>query len=167
MKMNKCNIPLIKSFKCALSGIISCIKTERNFRIHLCVIFYVVWFSFFYRFSLEQKALLVLAIGFVLATEMLNTAIEYAIDLTSPEYNKLAGLTKDIAAGAVSISALVAVIIGIYLFWDIENLKIVINYYMDKPLQLSLLIVTLIVWLIIIFLPNKLIAKKKGKEYGK
>ncbi|NLZ45467.1 MAG: diacylglycerol kinase family protein [Clostridiales bacterium] len=160
--MNKINIPLVKSFKYAIKGIISCIKTERNFRIHLSVIFYVIWFSSFYNFSIQQKSLLAIVVGFVIVTEMLNTAIEYIIDLTSPEYNRLAGTIKDIAAGAVSVSALVSVIVGVFLFWDLEKIQNIVKCYLDKPLLICLLLATLAVWLIIIFLPNKLYARKKG-----
>ena len=121
--MNKKNIPLVKSFKCAVIGIISCIRSERNFRIHLCVLFYVVWFSAFYDFSSPEKAILALTIGFVIACEMLNSSIEADIDLTSPEYNRLAGLSKDIAAGAVLVSAITAIVVAWNLFYDIEKIK--------------------------------------------
>jgi diacylglycerol kinase (ATP) len=57
-----------------------------------------------------------LAFGMVMGAEMLNTAIETLVDLVSPGHNELAGKSKDIAAGAVLISALFAAIAGLVIF---------------------------------------------------
>lgn len=59
---------------------------------------------------------LVFACGLVLITEAVNTAIEIDIDLTSPEYHPYAKDTKDVAAGAVLLSAITASIVGILVF---------------------------------------------------
>ncbi len=162
--MNKKNIPLVKSFKCAVIGIISCIRSERNFRIHLCVLFYVVWFSAFYDFSSPEKAILALTIGFVIACEMLNSSIEADIDLTSPEYNRLAGLSKDIAAGAVLVSAITAIVVAWNLFYDIEKIKYIISFYLSRPARFIPLILTAVVWLGIIFIPNRISEKKDNNK---
>lgn len=163
MKMNKKNnISLIKSFKCAIKGVVCCIKTERNFRIHLCALFYVIWFSTFYNFTSTQKAVIAIAIGFVIVAEMLNTAIETDIDLTSPEYNRLAGLSKDIAAGAVLVSAVTSVAVGIFMFFDIEVLKKIALFYTSKPIRIVPLGLSAVAWILIIFLPVILDSKKKG-----
>jgi len=57
-----------------------------------------------------------LAIGLVILSEMFNTAIEYLTDLVSPEMHPLAKKTKDVASGAVLIAALMAVVIGLFIF---------------------------------------------------
>ena len=163
-KMNKKNIPLISSFKCAVKGIVSCIKSERNFRIHLCALFYIVWFSSFYDFSRTQKAVLALTIGFVIACEMLNTAIEADMDLTSPGYNRLAGLTKDIAAGAVLVAAITAVVVAFNLLYDREVIDKIVAYYLKKPLRLLPLALSAVAWVGIIFIPSIVNDKKENKK---
>lgn len=60
--------------------------------------------------------LLVLVGGFVLTAEAFNTAIEIDIDLTSPQYHPYARDTKDVAAGAVLISSVTALIVGVFIF---------------------------------------------------
>ena len=60
--------------------------------------------------------MLVFAIGFVIVTEVMNTAIEIDIDLTSPEYHPFARDTKDVAAGAVLVASFTAAIIGLIIF---------------------------------------------------
>ncbi len=160
--MNKKNIPLLKSFKCAVCGLLSCFKTERNFRIHLCALFYVLWFSRFYDFSQCEKAVLALTVGFVITSELLNTAVETVVDLVCPNRNKLAGLAKDIAAGGVLCSAITAVVVGAVLFFDKKIIKNIVKFYVDSPLNVVLLGLTVILWAILIFLPN-LIKNKKDE----
>ena len=60
--------------------------------------------------------------------EMVNTAIEVVIDKVSPQYSALAKVGKDVAAGAVFVSALAAVIVGITLFWDLERFEVIFKY---------------------------------------
>lgn len=59
---------------------------------------------------------------------MMNTAIEVVIDKVSPGYSALAKVGKDVAAGAVFVTAVAAVIIGVILFWDIEKFKIIFEF---------------------------------------
>lgn len=155
MKMSrKTNIPLAKSFKCALRGLLHTFRTERNIRIHFCAFFYVVWFSRFYDFNCTQIAVLAIAIGFVIVSELLNTAVETVVDLVSPEKNNLAGLAKDIAAGGVFVSAVTAVVVGVKLFYNKEKIRYIFDYYTSQPLLIALFALTIILWTAIIFLPN-------------
>ena len=112
----------IKSFSYALKGIFSCIKTERNMRVHLCIAFYVLTFMQFYDLSKSELAIVYIVIGSVIAMEILNTAIEAVVDLCSPKYHELAMLAKDMASAAVLCMAIVAVAVGITMFWDISTL---------------------------------------------
>lgn len=159
MKSKK-NIPLLQSFKCAIKGVVSCFKSERNFRIHLCALFYVVWFSRFYNFSKVEISVICLTVGFVITAELLNTAIETVVDLVSPEKNTLAGLSKDIAAGGVLISAITAVAVGIVMFLDKKILQKILKFYIDNPLNVVILAATIILWLLLILLPNIINNKK-------
>ncbi len=105
-----------KSFTHAGRGIALFIKTTHNAWIHLLVLAIVIILGFWFDITQTEWALLILASGMVLVSEAFNTAIEIDIDLTSPEYHPYARDTKDVAAGAVLISALTAIIIGIMVF---------------------------------------------------
>lgn len=109
---------ILKSFKCAAKGALYTIKNEKNMRIHTVISFYVLLFSFFFHLSFVKYAVLFLTIGSVLTLEMINTSIEAIIDICSAEYNSVARIAKDIAAGAVMVSSIVAAIIGIMIFSD-------------------------------------------------
>ncbi len=105
-----------KSFTYAGRGIYVFIKTTHNAWIHLFILAVAVILGFYLGITKIEWMFLVLAGGLVLVTEALNTAIEIDIDLTSPEYHPYAKDTKDVAAGAVLISAVVAAIIGAMIF---------------------------------------------------
>ena len=84
---------------------------------HLLVTVVVVLAGFFFRISLTEWCLVLLAIGLVLAAEAFNTALEYLTNLVSPDYHPLAGKAKDIAAGAVLILTLISVLVGVLVFF--------------------------------------------------
>ncbi|OGI64141.1 hypothetical protein A2914_00345 [Candidatus Nomurabacteria bacterium RIFCSPLOWO2_01_FULL_41_21] len=106
----------IKSANFALRGIIIFLKTTHNAWLHLFFGVLAVYMGFLLRISTVEWALVVLAIGLVLLSEAFNTAIEIDIDLTSPEYHPYAKDTKDVAAGAVAISSILAGVIGLLIF---------------------------------------------------
>ena len=106
----------IRSFSQAGRGIFLLIKNTHNAWIHLAVLIVVVILGALVRLSGVEWALVVLASGLVLSAEAFNTAIEVHMNLTSPEFHPFAKDTKDIAAGAVLISAITALIIGIIVF---------------------------------------------------
>ncbi|OGI89782.1 hypothetical protein A2911_00800 [Candidatus Nomurabacteria bacterium RIFCSPLOWO2_01_FULL_40_15] len=106
----------IKSTTHAWRGIGIFIKTTHNVWGHIFFGLLAVYLGFILKISSVEWVLLVLAIGFVIVTEAINTAIEIDIDLTSPEHHPFARDTKDVAAGAVLLSILVAIIIGVIIF---------------------------------------------------
>lgn len=117
MKDKKFSFPeRIKSFSNAFRGIFFAFKTQHNIWIHSLAIVVVVIAGFIFKLDVMEWGLVVLAIGLVLAAEMINTAIEWLIDLVSPDYSEKAGLIKDVAAGAVLIAAVISVIIGAIVF---------------------------------------------------
>jgi diacylglycerol kinase (ATP) len=63
-----------------------------------------------------EWSLIALCIGAVIGAEMMNTAIEELVDLVSPQFNPKAGKIKDIAAGAVLLTAIVATVVAVYIF---------------------------------------------------
>lgn len=130
----------LKAFVYAGQGIWKTIRTQRNFRFHIVAAVYVTAFSFFYELSRAEYVLLVLTFSSVMASEMINTAIEAAVDLFSPEYNKIAKNAKDAAAGAVLVTAVFAVIVAVILFLDFDVIGQIIKYYSENIPQLMGLI---------------------------
>lgn len=112
---------IIDSFNYAVSGIILSIKTERNMLIHYIIAIAVLFASLFFDFSRMEFLILLFATTLVIVLELINTAIEKTIDMITKEYHPLARLAKDIAAGAVLISAINAFIVGYLLFFDRLN----------------------------------------------
>ncbi len=106
----------VKSFVHAGRGIGLFIKTTHNAWLHLVALVVAVSLGFYFQITHVEWMILVLVCGLVLAAEAFNTAIEIDIDLTSPEYHPYARDTKDVAAGAVLISALTALTVGIIIF---------------------------------------------------
>lgn len=102
-----------KSLGYAVAGLRFLIRTQPNFRIHLVVATLVVGAGAYLRLDPLAWGLLIFAIGMVLCSEALNTAIEALVDLSSPESHPLAGTAKDVAAAAVLLSALTAIGIGL------------------------------------------------------
>jgi len=105
-----------KSFTHAFRGIGILIKSTHNFWIHIFFAIIVIFLGLTLRASHIEWILLIFAMGFVMVSEAFNTAIEIDIDLTSPNYHPYARDTKDVAAGAVLISAITAIIIGLIIF---------------------------------------------------
>ncbi|MBU1026238.1 MAG: diacylglycerol kinase family protein [Candidatus Margulisbacteria bacterium] len=102
----------IKSFKYAKAGAEHAIKTQRNLWIHFFIGVIVLGLAVWFKVSLIELAILVLAIFGVIVAEMLNTSIEELVNLLSPEKRAQAGLAKNIAAAAVLLAAFGAVLVG-------------------------------------------------------
>jgi len=108
---------LRNSFAAALRGIWMAIAGERNMKIHVGVMLLVVATGILVELSLVDWGLVGIAIGLVLTAELINTAVETLVNLVEPRQHPLAGKAKDIAAGAVLVAALVAVGIGVVVFY--------------------------------------------------
>ena len=108
--------PFYKSLGYAISGIIQCIQKERNIKIHLVFMFLVLICGFLFRLSITEWLVCILLFGLVISLELVNTAIEAVVDLCTQEYHPLAKIAKDTAAGAVLISAIASVVIGLIIF---------------------------------------------------
>lgn len=107
------NINRLQSFRCAFAGIWHTLKTQRNAQIHCAIAALTLLAGLFLKLSLAQWAILVLTMGFVIVTEMLNTAIEISMDYVTTDYQPQIKIIKDVAAGAVLIAAITAVIVGL------------------------------------------------------
>lgn len=112
------NKNFLEAWKNAFSGIAYAFKTQRNLRIQLVAGIIVVILGIVLKISFSEWAILSFAIFFVLGSEMMNTALETAVDLTTEEYHIKAKLAKDTAAGAVVLASINAVIVSYFLFAD-------------------------------------------------
>ena len=115
-KFKKSKPSLLKSFYYAFQGIKVNILTERNLAIHFCVMLLVIVCGFTFKISTTEWLICILLFGFVITLELMNTAIETAIDICKPEINPKAKLAKDTAAGAVLVVAIGGVVVGIIIF---------------------------------------------------
>jgi len=103
---------LIGPFRVAFNGIVHTFRTQRHMRIHLYVTIVTVLGALFLNLRLREILILLFMITFVLVAEMFNSAIEATVDLVSPNYHPLAKFAKDIAAGAVLITTIMAIVVG-------------------------------------------------------
>lgn len=106
----------LRSTNHALRGIVVFLKTTHNAWVHIFFAILAIYLGFVLCISIIEWILIIFAIGLVILFEMINTAIEIDIDLTSPNYHPYARDTKDVAAGAVSVAVIIAGIIGILIF---------------------------------------------------
>lgn len=113
-KINKKKLK--NSFKYAIEGIESAFKTEQNLKIHFIVMAIVIVLGILLKINYIEWAICFLLFGFVITAELLNTAIEVTVDLAMPKKNDKAKLAKDIAAGAVLVSSIIAILVGIVIF---------------------------------------------------
>lgn len=105
------------TFRNARKGMRLVLKSERNIRIHFTAAVFVLVLGFILEFSALKISVLLLAIGLVVAAEMLNSAIEFSLDaIFHNRYSKMVGMAKDISAGAVMFVTIIAVLIGGLIF---------------------------------------------------
>lgn len=108
----------LKSVPHAFRGIISLIKNDNNFRIHLLAVVVVILVGIWIQFTESEWLAIIITMGGVLALEAINTAIETIIDLVSPNYHDLAKKAKDVAAGAVLLFVVAALGVAIVVLWN-------------------------------------------------
>ena len=126
---------ILESFNFAFEGIIHVLRTQRNMRIHFLVAVLVLVAGIVSGVDKLELIALLLAIAFVLIAEMLNTAVEAAIDVATTSFDPMAKLAKDIAAGAVLIATAVAVAVGYLVFSGqvAERSSDLLNRLTDAP----------------------------------
>jgi undecaprenol kinase len=112
----KHNHSLIKSFSFAFAGVSAAFKKGRNFRIQLTIGALAVFLALIFNVTSAEWITLTIIIALVLVLELINTAIEYIVDLVSPEIRPEAKIIKDVSAGAVLLAAIASVFIGLFIF---------------------------------------------------
>lgn len=106
----------VKSFRCAISGIMQATKTELNLRIHFAAVTAVTAAGLFLGLSQQEWIAILLLFALIISLELINTSFEKLCDVIDPAYNNSVRKIKDIAAGAVLWSTVIAVIAGIIIF---------------------------------------------------
>lgn len=118
-------IRLYNSFKFAFNGLWYVLYNEKNMHIHLIACVLCLFLGYILKLSGVEWCIIFLCIALVSVTETINTAIETAINLVSPNYNLLAKQAKDVAAGAVLLASIIACIIGCIIF--LPKIGLIIN----------------------------------------
>src|SRR5256885_689516 len=95
-----------------MSGVVYTFKTQKHMRVHLLVVLIVLLLGMFMNLGLRELLVLLFTISLVIIAEMFNSAIEATVDLVQPNYHPLAKFAKDIAAGAVLITTIIALVVG-------------------------------------------------------
>ena len=108
---------LLWSFDYAIRGIVHALRTQRNMRLHMIAAVVVFVAALAFRISGLELIALMFAVGLVIVCELVNTAIESTVDLSTDGFDPLAAVAKDVAAGAVLISAVTAVSVGYVVFF--------------------------------------------------
>ena len=108
MKLKK----LVDSFNNAIDGIIYTVRTQRNMKIHMVVTLLVLIACLCFDVSRNEFLILAITITMVIGAELLNTAIEAVVDMNTNYYHPLAKIAKNVAAGAVLLTAINAVVVG-------------------------------------------------------
>ncbi len=108
---------LLDSFNYAIEGLVHAIRTQRNMKIHVVTSIGVLLASLSFSISKVETIILCLTITMVIAAELINTAIESAVDATTNYYHPLVKVAKNTAAAAVLITAINAIIVGTLIFW--------------------------------------------------
>lgn len=109
---------MLESFNYAIDGIIETVRTQRNMKIHLLATLCILLACFFFDISKSEFLILAITITLVITAELINTAIESAVDMSTNFYHPLAKVAKNAAAGGVLVTAINALIVGYIVFWD-------------------------------------------------
>jgi len=109
-------IRLGKSFKYAFKGLLSLIKKEQNFRLHVLASAAVIFLGIYFEIKLWQWALIVLAIAGIFILEMLNTVLERMIDMFQPRIHQYVEEIKDIMSAVVLVAALASLAVALIIF---------------------------------------------------
>ena len=106
----------IKSIKYSLDGLFYAYRYEQSLWIHGAAVILAIILGFSFQIRLAEWAIIFIALGIILALELINTAIEAAVDLTTTEYHPLAKVAKDCGSAASFVMSIVSVVISLFVF---------------------------------------------------
>ena len=155
------NKNFFEAWKNAVNGLIYATTTQSNIKKQLVIAVIVMALSLFYKLSKTEFLCLVFAVFFVIFAEMINTAIETVVDLYTDIYHPKAKIAKDVGAGAVVLSAMNAIIVAYFIFFDKLQIieKTVLESIVSMPIHLAF---TTIVFVVISILVAKAIKTKRN-----
>lgn len=161
----KKNTNFYQSLTYALCGFFHALRSERNLRFHLAAASGVVLFAWVYGISRAEWAVLAVVIGMVISGELINTAVENAVDTATDEFNPFAKAAKDTAAAAVLVSAAVSIAVGICIFGDIQKIIHTLATIAATPVYLVLFTTVAVVCvLFVVFFNDKSITGTERKK---
>jgi diacylglycerol kinase (ATP) len=142
---------IIESFNFAIEGVIHVLRTQRNMRLHFAAAVVVIVVAVAVGVSKIELSVLLISIAFVLVAEMINTAVEGAIDAATTSFDPMAKLAKDIAAGAVLIASVNALAVGYLVFAGkaADKTAEVLDRVRGAPAQITLVALVLTVIIVI------------------
>lgn len=146
---------IIDSFNNAIDGIIYTVRTQRNMKIHLSITLVVLLLCLFFDVSKVEFLILAITITMVIAAELLNTSIEAVVDMKTNHYHPLAKVSKNVAAGAVLLTAINAVVVGYIIFWDkLSNISLIVLNKIKESQPYTIFIVLVIVCIVTIIIKS-------------
>jgi diacylglycerol kinase (ATP) len=143
----------LKSFTWAFEGIVYVLRTQRNMKIHFAIAIIVIGGSLFFDLTRIELVVLLLTIAFVLVMEMINTAVEAAIDTFGTAFDPMAKIAKDVAAGAVLIATVNALAVAYLIFFDRlqQPSRDAVRVVRQSPIHLSVIALVVVLLLAIVF----------------
>lgn len=106
----------LRSLNQAWRGVIYTVRTQKHVQFHVAAGISVLLFAWWSKVTRFEWLILILAIGSVISAEVMNSALETVVDMVQPNFHPLAGIAKDVAAGAVLVTAIQAAVIGVIVF---------------------------------------------------
>ena len=161
------NSNFLDAWKNAIDGIIYATTTQRNIKIQLVLAVLVVIISLFFDLNRAEFLCFLFTIILILFAEMVNTAIETVVDLYVDVYHPKAKIAKDVAAGGVVITAINAIIVAYFLFFDkISDIGLnFINNVVNSPVHLAFSVLVIVVIAILSLIAIAKTNKHKGLNH--
>ena len=160
------NSNFFEACKNAVNGIIYGTTTQSNVKKQLVIIAFVMLISLFFNLSKVEFICLIISVVLIIFAEMINTAVETVVDLYTDLYHPKAKIAKDVAAGAVVITALNAVIVAYFLFFDKigEMGNSIYQTVINSPTYLAFVVVVLIIIIAVALKAAKIKDKRNDKQ---
>jgi diacylglycerol kinase (ATP) len=142
---------LLQSFNYAFQGLVAAVRHQRNMRVHLVLAFAVLLVSIFLNLSRLQLVMVIMAVAFVFITELINSAIEAVVDMVTDQFDPRAKVAKDMAAGAVLVSAINALIVAYLVLADrLTHVSIdLVTVIRRSPAHLTIVALAVVIFAVI------------------
>jgi diacylglycerol kinase (ATP) len=150
------------SFKYAGEGILHCFRTQRHMQVHFVMLVLVLLSALMVGMDKRDVMMLLICITFVIAAEMLNTAIETVVDMVTQQYHPLAKLAKDVSAGAVLLASANAMIVGLLIFLDSKQIQRIQLGMPYRPPDVTIVLVVGILVLTATVIMSKLVTGRSN-----